>query len=104
MNHLTRKQVSIIFKARSRMIKVKNNFRSHFENRRNGPNDIKCRACNQDNETQHHILNECNVIHRNENLKTDENEYFSENIVTVRKAAKKIIKIMEKLEEIEKIM
>ena len=89
MNQLTRKQVSRIFKARSRMIKVKSNFRSHFENRRNGHNDIKCRACNLDDETQNHIFNECKDIHRNEMLKTEENEYFSENTDIVRKAAKK---------------
>ena len=104
MNHLTRKQVSTIFKARSRMIKVKNNFKSHFENRNNGTNDIKCRACNMENETQKHIFNECGIIHRNESLKTEENEYFSENTDIVRKAAKKIIKIMERLEEIETVM
>ncbi len=49
MNKLNRHQVSTIFKARTRMIDVKNNFRGKYP-------DIKCRGCNNENETQTHVL------------------------------------------------
>ena len=52
MKKLTRKQVSTIFKARTRMIKVKGNYK-------NGHRDLTCRACKRSTETQQHVLNEC---------------------------------------------
>ena len=47
MNRLTRKQASIVFKTRTRMIKVKGNYK-------NGYSDLTCRACKGVQETQNH--------------------------------------------------
>ena len=46
------KQVSTIFKAMTRMTKVKGNYK-------NGHRDLTCRACKRSTETQQHVLNEC---------------------------------------------
>ena len=56
MTKLTRKQASIIFKARTRMIKVKGNYK-------NACTYMECRACKQAEETQTHVLNECTTLH-----------------------------------------
>ena len=57
MTKLTRKQTSIIFKARTRMIKVKGNYKNaHLQ-------DLICRACHKEPETQHHVLYECEKLH-----------------------------------------
>ena len=55
MKKLTRKQVSTIFKARTRMLKVKGNYK-------NGHRDLTCRACGYELETQGHVLSECAVL------------------------------------------
>ena len=52
MEKLTRKQASTIFKARTRMTKVKGNYKNGFP-------DQTFRACRNANETQAHILYEC---------------------------------------------
>ena len=56
MNELTRRQVSTIFRARSRMLNIKGNMKSHYKNKTTGRFEIQCRACNQQDETQPHIL------------------------------------------------
>ena len=53
---LTRKQASTIFKARTRMLKVKGNYKNGFK-------DLKCRACKNAQETQMHVIYECEKIH-----------------------------------------
>ncbi len=49
MSKLTRKQVSILFKARTRMLDVKNNFRNKYR-------DEFCRGCGTIPETQKNML------------------------------------------------
>ena len=56
MKKLTRKQASTIFKARTRMLKIKNNYKNGFP-------DLICRACSVENETQNHVLYECKKLH-----------------------------------------
>ena len=56
MNMLTRKQASIIFKARTRMLKCKGNYK-------NGYPTLTCRMCKQAEETQTHVLEECPELH-----------------------------------------
>ena len=58
MLKLTRKEVRSIFKARTRMTKVKGNYK-------NGYPDQKCRACKSMDESQYHVLNECPTLHHN---------------------------------------
>ena len=88
MNQLNRFQVSTIFKARTRMLDIKNNFRGKY-------NNLTCRGCGEVNETQEHVLNECKSIHQNENTRVEQKDIFSNNITTLTKTAESIDDIME---------
>ena len=117
MKKLTRKQASTIFKARTRMLKVKNNYKNGFP-------DLTCRACNVECETQSHVLYECKKLHpdiataliNNDQPDLDDNnmtenktdyeritaEYdetniFNENIDNLRKNALTICETIENL-------
>ena len=94
MNKLSREQISIIFKTRTRMIDVKNNFRSKYT-------DIICRGCGQDNETQEHVLETCTKIHPNDDHKVSIDEIFTEDTNILTKTAEKIREVMKKLLESE---
>ena len=90
MHELTRKQASIIFKARCRMTKVKGNYK-------NGHKDLKCRMCKNEVETQTHIFEQCPQLHQNDVTKVPKHQLFNEDIGTLRVTANNIEKIMEKL-------
>ena len=92
MSEVTRKQTSLIYRARTRMLKCKGNYK-------NGYPDQKCRMCKQENETQTHILEECPAIHLNENTKIPKPQLFTEDTCTLRTIASKIDQIMIKIEE-----
>ena len=94
MNELTRKQTSLIFKARTRMIKIKGNYK-------NGHPDLTCRMCKRDEESQTHILEQCPEIHLDEATKIPKHQLFHENTDTLREVATKLEKNIEKL--IEKV-
>jgi len=96
MIKLTRNQVSTMFKARTRMLKIKANYKK-------GQKDLMCRACKTTIETQQHILEDCKILHE-EKTKTKKEELFDKDIQVLKKAIIKIEKTMNKLEEIEKIM
>ena len=49
INKLTRNQVSTIMKARTRMLKVKDNYRTAYKS------EIKCRVCCKSEETRNHM-------------------------------------------------
>ena len=91
MNELTRKQTSLIFRARARMLKFKGNYK-------NGYPDLKCRMCKMSEETQSHILEECNVLHQNEASKVTKPQLFTEDTGTLREIASKIENILTKIE------
>ena len=91
MNELTRKQVSLIFKARTRMIKVKGNYK-------NGNANLMCRACKTESETQQHVLEECPEIHKDPSTKITKSQLFSEDTGTLRSIAKKLDEILKTLE------
>ena len=91
MNEMTRKQVSVIFKARTRMMKIKGNYK-------NGNKNQTCRACKQEPETQDHVLEMCPEIHKTEDTKVKKSQLFSENTDTLKLIAKKIDTIMNSLE------
>ena len=63
MNKLTRTQASAIFKARKRMIDTKDNYKNKY------PGTQGCRICNREEETQRHILEECEPLHPDETTK-----------------------------------
>ena len=52
METLTRNEVSTIFKARSRMIDIKANYKNTYQ-------DLKCRLYRKEDETQEHFLSKC---------------------------------------------
>ena len=91
MMEMTRKEVSTIFKARTRMLDVKNNFRNKHLS-------ITCRACEKSNETQEHVLNECQSIHQDDSSKVKESELTSNDTETLKRVSKKVELIMAKLE------
>ncbi len=91
MNKLTRKQASTTFKARTRMLDVKNNYRGKY-------NDNTCRMCNVAVETQHHTLEACPNIHQNDQTKITNTNIFDENTTKLESTAKAILEIMNKLD------
>ena len=93
MNELTRKQTSLIFKARTRMLKVKGNYK-------NGYTDLTCRMCKSEEESQTHILETCSVIHPDDAIKVPKRKLFTEDTGTLREVASTIGKIQDKLNEV----
>ena len=93
MNELTRKQTSLIFKARCRMLKVKCNYK-------NGHPDLLCRMCKKEEETQTHIVEECPAIHKSDANKVPRHLLFSEDTDTLRQTAKNLEIVNEMLGEI----
>ena len=88
MQILNRYQVSTIFKARTRMLDVKNNFRGKYK-------DNICRGCGTTEETQEHVLNECTGIHQESKVQLQ--EIFDENTEQLKGKAEKIDHIMARL-------
>ena len=93
MNDLTRKQTSLIFKARTRMMKVKGNYK-------NGHQDLTCRMCRAAEESQMHILEECPEMHKDNNIKIPKHQLFNENSSTLRQVAINLEIILEKLGDV----
>ena len=97
MNQLTRKQASTIFKTRTRMIKVKANYK-------NGHKNLRCRACGDKSgmikwtETQMHCLEVCAGLHQEDNTRIRKENIFSDDIETLRNSAKGIDNLMGQLE------
>ena len=91
LTKLTRNQASTIFKSRTRMLKVKSNYK-------NGHNDLTCRLCGEEEETQKHILEECSLLSM-ETASITEEMIFKEEITELQKTAKMIETRMKKLEE-----
>ena len=73
---LNRKEASMIFKARTRMLKVKDNYKTQFKKE-----GLMCRACKKEQETQNHILYQCHALHTSEKTKVNANEIFSERSI-----------------------
>ena len=95
MTKLTRKQASTIFKARTRMTKVKANYKNEYP-------DQTCRACKTDQETHLHALYECKTLNPVPTESTSNNlNIFCDNTDELRKVANKIDEICEKLNEME---
>jgi len=92
---LTRKQTTSLFKARNRMLDVKNNFRGKHK-------DMKCRLCEKENETQEHILEECQIIQEKIEKKITKADLFQEDETRIKETAKKLIEIETILDELNK--
>ena len=90
LNTLTRNECSTIFKARTRMLDIKNNFRGKHDN-------TQCRACKKEIETQEHILNQCTAIHTDNTTKVPPNSIFTSNSKQLKLTITKINRCMEKI-------
>ena len=86
---LSRMESSAIFRARTKMIDVKMNYKGKYS-------DTTCRHCKKHPETQEHILQECEVLHEQEKSKTREEDLCMTSQLLLRETAKKIISIMTK--------
>lgn len=93
MKVLNRTEVSTIFKARTRMLDIKHNFKGKYQ-------DTKCRLCSTAEETQEHILEKCHIIHKDETTKISTNRIFNENPAELKVTAKIINRIILNLQNI----
>ena len=55
---MTKEEAQMIFKLRCRVVKVKNNLKGMFD-------DLQCRACGREEETQEHITIHCKKLNNN---------------------------------------
>ena len=90
IEQLTRNQVSTIFKARTRMLKTKANYK-------NGNSSLICRLCRKEEETQEHILESCEELNKKHKIATKP-MIFSEKIKELKETIKIIDTRMETLE------
>ena len=89
---LTRLNACTIFHARTRMIDIKNNFRNKYP-------DITCRACGKDEETQEHVLETCQTLHKNPSNLVTKIDIFEETTSALQVTAQKIRNTLEKLKD-----
>ena len=94
MNMLNRHQISMIFKARTRMVDVKNNYRGKY------PDNI-CRGCGSHPETQTHIFEECPKFHQNNTTKITNTQIFSDDIETLKQTSSNIDLILRRIGQSE---
>ena len=90
MDKLTRLQASTIFKARTRMLDTKLNYKNKYPNK-------MCRMCNTETETQEHVLQDCKTLHPDNTTKITTNQIFEENTDKLRNTATQIQSIIEQL-------
>ena len=90
METLSRNECSTILKARTRMIKVKNNYKNMFR-------DNICRLCKQGDETQEHILERCPELHRDSSTIVTYDLIFSEETDKLKEGAKRIQHIQREI-------
>jgi hypothetical protein len=86
-NVLNRNETSLLFKARNRMLDIKNNYKNKYQ-------DKTCRLCKTSEETQEHIFNTCTIT-KQERLIIHKNLLFAKGTTTMRDTTKKIHKIMQ---------
>ncbi len=88
MKHMTRNQASVIFKARTKMIECKGNYKNKYKD-----NNLKCRFCEITEESQNHVLEECNKLHIYEQTKITTDEDSQE----LKRTALKLQHILKQL-------
>ena len=91
LNKLTRNEASIIFRTRTRMIDIKGNYKNKYKN------NMTCRACGQEAETQIHVLQECATLHQTDESKITQTDIFTENTTKLKDTASKIKTTIDKL-------
>ncbi len=93
MSKLNRTQASLIFKARTRMLNIKDNMRGGYKD------NMTCRICNTEVETQKHIFEECSKLHDHSDTRIPNDELYTEETEMLERTAKKIARIMEIIEK-----
>ncbi len=93
---MPRKQASTIFKARSRMLKVKTNYKNKYKN------NLKCRACGLIDETQNHVLDECLKLHTDDNSRVKPENIFAKMTADLCRTALRILATLTRLETFDK--
>ena len=74
----------MIFKLRSKVTNVKMNFKGMHE-------DLKCKICNEENETQKHLL-ECKILNENEKQVLEYEKIENGNIIDMVQIVRKFRK------------
>ena len=74
------------------MLRVKNNYKSKYQ-------DLKCRGCKAENETQQHVLQEFKEIHKDDETKVKPSNYFSDDIQILKKTVTNIQFILHRIEQ-----
>ena len=77
------------------MLHVKNNYKNKYKN------NLMCRACGQEEETQNHILAECLKIHTYEHSKVTQEMIFTEDTTDLKNTAQRIKETLKRLENLE---
>ncbi len=72
------------------MLDAKDNYRGKY-------NNLDCRLCRNETETQEHILENCQTIHSTNNTKVHKEEIFDDNPTNLSNTAAKIQTIIDKL-------
>ena len=85
---LPKEQARAIFIARTRMIKVKTNYKNMYTN-------TICRGCGLKEETQQHVLEECTSIHTQDNLITTTSQLFSNDPTKTKPTSNKLTTLLK---------
>ena len=72
MDKCNRMEINTIFRARTRMLKAKSNFRNMYQ-------DTMCRMCKEEEEDQEHVLENCQNEERKKIGKVTAEDIFEEN-------------------------
>ena len=73
------------------MLNVKDNYRNRYKN------SLECRACGQANETQPHILRECQILHAKGESEILTTDIFTENPTSLKATVKKLERLLADL-------
>ena len=92
---MTKEEAKLLFKLRCRVTEVKVNFRGKYDN-------LECRACDKEEESQQHIL-VCQVLDRKNNFEEIEYEKLFNGTVSEKlKVAQKFKENLDILENMKK--
>ena len=89
IKELKRMEASTIFKAITRMLDVKNNFRGKYKD--------KFRKFTEIVESREHVHERCTGIHDDDTTKIKINDIFDSNPTNLKAIAKQLTKILENL-------
>ena len=93
MNELNKHEAKTIFTYRSRMMKVKTNYKGSYK-------DYNCRFCDKHEETQKHIIEDCTEFPM-EGDKLRESDIFEEDPIKLKKISVKLNEIYKIIEDHE---